>query len=103
MTRVLAIVATLLVVAVVLGAGLSATTAGAQTPTPGQVDPVALAQQQLDALNAGDLDAAMAFFTDDAVWQGSSGCLASCVGTAAIRAEWATFVADHLRVTVISS
>lgn len=86
-----------------LAVTLFAATASAQTPTPGQVDPAALAQQQIDALNAGNLDAAMAFFTNDAVWQGSGGCLAACVGTAAVRAEWAAFVADHLHVTTISS
>jgi len=97
-------VMTLAATVVGLAVTLFAPTASAQTPTPGQVDPVTLGQQWLDALNAGNLDAAMAFFTDDAVFQGSRGCLAApCVGTAAVRAEFATFVADHLRVTVISS
>ena len=97
-------VMTLAATVVGLAVTLFAPTASAQTPTPGQVDPVTLGQQWLDALNAGNLDAAMAFMTDDAVWEGTGGCLdAPCVGTAAVRAEFATFVADHLRVTVISS
>jgi len=97
-------VMTLAATAVGLAVTLFAATASAQTPTPGQLDLVALGQQQIDALNAGNLDAAMAFFTADVVWQGTGGCLdAPCVGTAAVRAEWATFVADHLRVTVTSS
>ena len=97
------LVVTLAATAVGLAVTLFAATASAQTPTPGQIDLAALEQQQIDALNAGNLDAAMAFFTDDAVFQGSRGCLAApCDGTAAVRAEYATFVAGHTRVTNIS-
>jgi hypothetical protein len=97
-------VVTAAAMAVGLAVTLFAATASAQTPTPGQVDLVARGQQWLDALNAGNLDAAMAFMTDDAVWEGTGGCLAApCVGTAAVRAEFATFAPDHVHVTVISS
>jgi len=103
MKRFLVVPAALLVVAVVVLTTSWSGTASAQTPTPGQVDPAALYQQLLDAANAGDLDATMAFFTDDAVFQNGLGCVDDCVGTAAIRAEFATIVADHTRVTIISS
>ena len=99
MKRFLVVPAVLLAVAVVVLTTSWSGTTSAQTPTPGQVDPAALHQQQIDTLNAGDLDAMMALFTDDAVYQNASGCVDDCVGTAAIRAEFATHVADHLHVT----
>ena len=54
--------------------------AGTAKPASAQVDLVEIFQQHIDARNAGDVDAALALLTEDAVVQGA-------VGKEAIRAK----------------
>jgi ketosteroid isomerase-like protein len=62
-------------------------------------DPVAVQQQLFDALDRGDVAAALRLFTDDAVIDTESGLCAQapCVGKAAIRKDFERFVADKSR------
>jgi hypothetical protein len=69
-------------------------------------DPVAVQQQLLDALARGDVAAAVALFTDDAVIDSESGhcAKAPCVGRAAIQKDLERYVADKSRrVTVLNT
>ena len=52
-----------------------------------QDDPAAILKKHHAALARGDVDAALAFYADDAVIQGGRGCtgLSPCIGKAAIR------------------
>lgn len=71
-----------------------------------QADPVALQQQLLDALGRGDVAAALALFTDDAVIDAESGLCAKapCVGKAAIQKDLERYVADKSRrVTTLNN
>jgi hypothetical protein len=62
-------------------------------------DPAAVQQQLSDALARGDVPAAVALFTDDAVIDTESGLCASvpCVGKEAIRKDFERYVADKSR------
>jgi hypothetical protein len=64
-----------------------------------RADPVAVQQQLFDALARGDVQAALALFTDDAVIDTESGLCASapCVGKAAIQKDFERYVADKSR------
>ena len=76
---------------------------GAPRTVGAQVDLAALRQQFFDAVNAGDLDAAVAFFTEDSVLDGLPPCdVHPCVGREAIRAVFEGFVADNTQFTSIS-
>jgi hypothetical protein len=55
---------------------------------------VAIVKQLLDAENRGDVAAALALFTDDAVIDGGS-CTPACVGKAAIQKDIESGVASH--------
>ncbi|HXQ30881.1 MAG TPA: nuclear transport factor 2 family protein [Steroidobacteraceae bacterium] len=71
-----------------------------------QADPVAVQKQLLDALARGDVMAAVALFTDDAVIDAQSGhCAAApCVGKAAIQKDLERYVVDKTRrVTVLNT
>ncbi len=71
-----------------------------------QADPVAVQQQLYDALAQGDVHAALALFTDDAVIDTESGfCSKSpCTGKAAIQKDFERYVADKSRrVTVLNT
>ena len=59
-------------------------------------DLVAIYQQQLDQRNAGDIEAALTAFTDDAVF-------ANAIGKEAIRQRFETLLADNTRVTTLSA
>ncbi len=76
---------------VILAAGAGVTLA--------QADPVTVQQQLLDALARGDVTAAVALFTDDAVIDSESGLCAKapCVGKAAIQKDFERYVADKSR------
>jgi hypothetical protein len=67
--------------------------------TIAQADPVAVQQQLLDTLARGDVRAALALFTDDAVIDTESGLCASapCVGKAAIQKDFERYVMDKSR------
>jgi limonene-1,2-epoxide hydrolase len=64
-----------------------------------QDDPAAVQRQFLDALSRGDVAAAVALFTDDAVIDAESGLCARapCVGKAAIQKDLERYVADKSR------
>jgi ketosteroid isomerase-like protein len=72
---------------------------GATTGVLAQSDPVAVQQQLLDALSRGDVAAALALFTDDAVIDAESGrcATAPCVGNAAIQKDLERYVVDKSR------
>lgn len=61
--------------------------------------PVEVQRQLFDALERGDIDAALALFTDDAVIDSQSGdcARAPCVGRAAIRKDLLRYLADPSR------
>jgi ketosteroid isomerase-like protein len=60
----------------------------ASTMAVAEDDPVAIIHKFTDARARGDLDAALAFFADDAIIDGSGPCSSSpCVGKTAIR-KW---------------
>jgi ketosteroid isomerase-like protein len=67
------------------------------------VDPAAVHQRYLDATNRGDVAAAVALFSQDAVYLGGSCQPDPCVGHAAIQGDIAGNVASHVRVTRLSS
>jgi hypothetical protein len=62
-------------------------------------DPVAVQQQLFAALDRGDVTAALALFTDDAVIDAESGLCAKapCVGKTAIQKDLERFVTDKSR------
>ena len=64
-----------------------------------RADPVVVQQQLLDALARGDVQAAVALFTDDAVIDTESGLCARapCVGKVAIQKDFERYVADKSR------
>ncbi len=64
-----------------------------------QADPVAVQAQLMDALARGDVTAALALFTDDAVIDTESGFCAGtpCVGKVAIQKDLERFAADKTR------
>ena len=64
-----------------------------------QSNPVAVQQQLFDALAQGDVAAALALFTDDAVIDAESGFCANapCVGKAAVQKDLERIVADKSR------
>lgn len=63
------------------------------TPAPAQdygqakVNPVSLAEQDLAAESSGDVAAALALYSDDAIIQNGGLCWTPCVGKAAIQKE----------------
>ncbi len=79
--------ATLLILAATVGGTLA------------QGGPVAVQQQLFEALARGDVGAALALFTDDAVIDTESGLCAKapCVGKAAIQKDFERYVADKSR------
>jgi hypothetical protein len=79
---------------------------GAAVVAPALADPVAVQQQLLDALARGDVAAALALYTDDAVIDSESGhcAKAPCVGKAAIQKDLERYVADKTRrVTLLNT
>ena len=71
------------------------------TPAPAQVDPAALAEQDLVAESRGDVAAAVAFYADDAIVQYGGLCAPTCVGKAAIQKELERRVGAKNRWTVV--
>jgi hypothetical protein len=57
------------------------------TPAPAQVDPASLAEQDLAAESRGDVAAALALYSDDAIVEYGGLCWSPCVGKGAIRKE----------------
>jgi hypothetical protein len=57
------------------------------TPAPAEVDPASLAEQALAAESRGNVAAALALYSDDAIVQYGGLCWTPCVGTAAVQKE----------------
>src|SRR6266566_3270288 len=57
------------------------------TPAPAEVDPASLAEQDMAAESRGDVTAALALYSDDAIVQYGGLCWTPCVGKAAIQKE----------------
>ena len=57
------------------------------TPAPAEVDPASLAEQDLAAESRGDVAAALALYSDDAIVQYGGLCWTPCVGKAAVQKE----------------
>ena len=68
-----------------------------------QADPAALVEQYLAAISAGDVDAAVALFTDDVVLEGDVCNLDACVGIDAARASTEQDVEDQINLTLASA
>ena len=71
------------------------------TPAPAKDDPASLAQRELAAESRGDVAAALAFYSDDAIVQYGGLCWTPCVGKAAIQKELERRVAAKNRWTII--
>jgi hypothetical protein len=71
------------------------------TPTPAKADVASLVQRELAAETRGDVAAALAFYSDDAIVQYGGLCWTPCVGKAAIEKELARRVATKNRWTII--
>jgi len=56
-------------------------------PAPAQTDPASLAERELAAETSGDVAAALALYSDDAIIQYGGLCGTPCVGKAAIQKE----------------
>src|SRR6266403_1136323 len=57
------------------------------TPAPAEVDPASLAERDMAAESRGDVAAALASYSDDAIVQYGGLCWTPCVGKAAIQKE----------------
>ena len=71
------------------------------TPAPAQLDPAALAEQDLAAESRGDVAAALALYSDNAIVQYGGLCWSPCVGKAAIRKELERRVAAKNQFKII--
>jgi hypothetical protein len=71
------------------------------TPAPAQVDPAVLAEQDLAAESRGDVAAALALYSDNAIVQYGGLCWSPCVGKAAIRKELERRVAAKNQFKII--
>jgi hypothetical protein len=71
------------------------------TPAPAEVDPASLAEQDAAAESRGDVAAALALYSDDAIVQYGGLCWTPCVGKAAIQKELERRVAAKNRWKII--
>jgi hypothetical protein len=71
------------------------------TPAPAHIDPASLAEQDLAAESRGDVAAALALYSDNAIVQYGGLCWSPCVGKAAIRKELERRVAAKNRFKII--
>ena len=76
-------------------------TLAVSTPAPAEVDPASLAERDLAAESRGDVAAALALYSDDAIVQYGGLCWTPCVGKAAIQKELERRVAAKNRWTII--
>ena len=91
------IIVTLSILALALTAALLSTVASAQ-----EADPEQVFEEFADAVNDGDVDTALALFTEDATWTRGGRCPpGACVGQAAIRAELEKDVADNHQLDIV--
>ena len=71
------------------------------TPTRAEVNPESLAEQDMAAQSRGDVTAALALYSDDAIVQYGGLCWTPCIGKAAIQKELERRVAAKNRWTII--
>jgi hypothetical protein len=71
------------------------------TPAPAEVDPASLAEQDMAAESRGDVTAALALYSDDAIVQYGGLCWTPRVGKAAIQKELERRVAAKNQWTII--
>src|SRR5881392_4010490 len=71
------------------------------TSAPAADDPAALAERELAAESSGEVAAALALYSDDAIVQYGGLCSTPCVGKAAIQKEVERRVAAKNRWTII--
>src|SRR5436853_1635558 len=71
------------------------------TPATAEVDPASLAERDMAAESRGDVAAALASYSDDAIVQYGGLCWTPCVGKAAIQKELERRVAAKNRWTII--
>ena len=71
------------------------------TPAPAEVDPASLAERDMAAESRGDVAAALASCSDDAIVQYGGLCWTPCAGKAAIQKELERRVAAKNRWTII--
>jgi hypothetical protein len=76
-------------------------TLAVSTPASAQVDPASLAQGELAAESRGDVAAALALYSDDAIVQYGGLCWTPCTGKAAIQKELERRVAAKNRWTIL--
>ena len=71
------------------------------TPAPAQISPASLAERDMAAESRGDVAAALALYSDDAVVQGGGLCWTPCVGKVAIQKELERRVAGKNHATIV--
>jgi hypothetical protein len=71
------------------------------TPAAAEVDPASLAERDLAAESRGDVAAALALYSDDAIVQYGGLCWTPCVGKAAIQKELERRIEAKNRWTII--
>jgi hypothetical protein len=71
------------------------------TPAPAEVDPALLAERDLAAESRGDVAAALALYSDDAIVQYGGLCWTPCIGKAAIQKELERRVEAKNRWTIV--
>jgi hypothetical protein len=77
-------------------------TVASAVPASAQVGPLSLAERDIAAENAGDVTAALALYTGDAIVQNGGLCWTPCVGQTAIRKELERRVAGLNRPTIVA-
>jgi ketosteroid isomerase-like protein len=75
---------------------------GVSKPAPAQVDPASLAEQDVAAESRGDVAAALALYSDDAIVQYGGLCWTPCVGKAAVQKEIERRVAAKNHAKIIA-
>jgi hypothetical protein len=71
------------------------------TPAPAEIDPASLAERDLAAESRGDVAAALALYSDDAIVQYGGLCWTPCVGKPAIQKELERRVEAKNRWTIV--
>jgi ketosteroid isomerase-like protein len=79
----------------------ASTPAPAAQHEPAAANPAAIAEREMAAERRGDVAAALALYSDDAILQGGGVCWTPCVGKAAIRKELERRVAARNRPIVV--
>src|SRR6266446_2130354 len=71
------------------------------TPAPAEVDPASLAEQDLAAESRGNVAAALALYSDNAIVQYGGLCWTPCVGKTAMQKELERRVAAKNHWTIV--